>query len=90
LTILGKLEYRKRIFLYLSAIFIVFTILVLLFQYKREREFKRDQIEINLNNITELTYNYIERKGLEKKSDLGTLDSLYLYQGGDENGESFA
>jgi len=79
LTILGKLEYRKRIFLYLSAIFIVFTILVLLFQYKREREFKRDQIEINLNNITELTYNYIERKGLEKKSDLGTLDSLYLY-----------
>ena len=79
MTILGKLEYRKRIFLYLSAIFIVFTILVLLFQYKREREFKRDQIEINLNNITELTYNYIERKGLEKKSDLGTLDSLYLY-----------
>lgn len=73
------MEYRKRIFIYLSAIFIVFTILVLLFQYKREREFKRDQIEINLNNITELTYNYIERKGLKKKSDLASLDSLYLY-----------
>ncbi len=79
MTLLGKLEYRKRIFIYLSAIFIVFTIFVLLFQYKREREFKRDQIEVSLNNIAELTYNYIERKGLEKDGDLGSLDSLYLY-----------
>lgn len=77
--LLGKLEYRKRIFIYLSAIFIVFTILVLLFQYKRERDFKRVQIETSLNNITELTYNYIERKGLEKDGNLSLLDSLYLY-----------
>ncbi len=73
------MEYRKRIFIYLSAIFIVFTIFVLLFQYKREREFKRDQIEVSLNNIAELTYNYIERKGLKKEGNLGSLDSLYLY-----------
>ena len=79
LGILGKLEYRKKIFIYLSAIFIVFTILVLLFQYKRERDFKRDQIEISLNNIAELTYNYIERKGLDKDGNMGELDSLYLY-----------
>lgn len=79
MALLEKLEYRKRIFIYLSSIFIVFTILVLLFQYKREREFKRDQIEISLNNIAELTYNFIERKGLEKGSDMGSLDSLYLY-----------
>lgn len=77
--LLGKLEYRKKIFIYLSAIFIVFTILVLLFQYKREREFKRDQIEISLNNIAELAYNYIERKNLDKNGNLSELDSLYLY-----------
>ena len=79
MVLLGKLEYRKKIFIYLSSIFIVFTILVLLFQYKREKDFKRDQIEISLNNIAELTYNYIERKGLEKEKNLGLLDSLYLY-----------
>lgn len=79
MALLGKLEYRKRIFIYLSAIFIVFTILVLLFQYKRERDFKRDQIEISLNNIAELTYNFIERKGLENDGNLSMLDSLYLY-----------
>ena len=79
MVLLEKLEYRKRIFIYLSTIFIVFTILVLLFQYKREREFKREQIEISLNSIAELTYNFIERKGLETTRGLGTLDSLYLY-----------
>jgi len=79
LVLLGKLEYRKKIFIYLSSIFIVFTILVLLFQYKREKDFKRDQIEISLNNIAELTYNYIQRKGLDKDMDLSSLDSLYLY-----------
>lgn len=79
MALLGKLEYRKRIFIYLSAIFIVFTILVLLFQYTRERDFKRDQIEASLNDIAELTYNFIERKGLENKRDLSALDSLYLY-----------
>ena len=79
MALFKKLEYRKKIFLYLSAIFIVFTILVLLFQYKREREFKRDQIEVSLNNIAELTYNFIERKGLDKEGNLGSLDSLYLY-----------
>ncbi len=79
MALLRKLEYRKRIFIYLSAIFIVFTILVLLFQYKRERDFKRDQIEISLNNIAELTYNFIESKGLDKNGNLSLLDSLYLY-----------
>lgn len=79
MKILGGLAYRKKLFVYLSAIFIVFTILVLLFQYKREKDFKRDQIEINLNNIAELTYNFIERKNLDVKSDLSPLDSLYLY-----------
>ncbi len=79
MKVFGSLTYRKKLFLYLSAIFIVFTILVLLFQYKREKDFKRDQIEISLNNIAELTHHFIERKGLDVKSDLASLDSLYLY-----------
>lgn len=79
MQILTGLTYRKRLFVYLSAIFIVFTIFVLLFQYKREKDFKRDQIEVSLNNIAELTYNFIDRKGLDVERDLSPLDSLYLY-----------
>ncbi|WKK66400.1 sensor histidine kinase [Lutimonas zeaxanthinifaciens] len=50
-----------------------------MFQYKRERDFKRDQIEISLNNIAELTHSYIDRKGLSEMSDYAALDSLFLY-----------
>ncbi|MCA0932557.1 hypothetical protein LCM02_08840 [Lutimonas saemankumensis] len=50
-----------------------------MFQYKRERDFKRDQIEISLNNIAEITYNYIDRKGLFETGNYSALDSLYLY-----------
>ncbi|UCE92954.1 MAG: two-component sensor histidine kinase [Flavobacteriaceae bacterium] len=79
MILFGKLEYRKKIFIYLSLIFIVFTIFVLLFQYKRERDFKRDQIEISLNNIAELTYSYIDKKGLSEIDNYNTLDTLFLY-----------
>jgi two-component system OmpR family sensor kinase/two-component system phosphate regulon sensor histidine kinase PhoR len=51
----------------------------LLFQYKRERDFKRDQIEISLNNIAELTHTYIDKKGLNQISNYKELDSLFLY-----------
>ena len=79
MILFGKLEYRKKIFIYLSLIFIVFTIFVLLFQYKRERDFKRDQIEISLNNVAELTYTYIDKKSLSEINNYTALDSLFQY-----------
>jgi len=74
-----KLKYRQKLFVYLSAIFLVFTTLVLFLQYNREKAFKREQMEMNLDNIAELTYNYIEKKSLETKTSLSQLDSLYYY-----------
>ena len=74
-----KLKYRQKLFVYLSVIFLVFTTLVLFLQYNREKAFKREQMEMNLDNIAELTYNYIEKKSLETKTSLSQLDSLYYY-----------
>lgn len=34
---------------------------------------------MSLNNIAELTYNFIDRKGLKGNGNLSQLDSLYLY-----------
>ena len=36
-------------------------------------------MEMNLDNIAELTYNYIEKKNLEPKTSYSELDSLYYY-----------
>lgn len=74
-----KLQYRQKLFLYLSVLFIVFTVFVMLFQYNREKAFKREQMEMTLDNIAELTHNYIEKRGLETKSSLSQIDSLFNY-----------
>ncbi len=74
-----RLQYRQKLFLYLSTIFLVFTVLVMFFQYNRERSFKREQMEMNLDNVAELTYNYIEKKKLGPGRSYSELDSLYYY-----------
>ena len=74
-----KLKYRQKLFVYLSGIFLLFTTLVLFLQYNREKSFKREQMEMNLDNIAELTYNYIEKKNLDPKTSYSQLDSLYYY-----------
>lgn len=74
-----RLQYRQKLFIYLSSIFLVFTVLVMFFQYNRERSFKREQMEMNLDNVAELTYNYIEKKKLGTGNSYSGLDSLYYY-----------
>ncbi len=74
-----RLQYRQKLFIYLSSIFLVFTVLVMFFQYNRERSFKREQMEMNLDNVAELTYNYIEKKKLGAGNSYSGLDSLYYY-----------
>ena len=74
-----RIQYRQKLFLYLSTLFIVFTVLVMFLQYNREKAFKREQMEQNLDNIAELTYNFIEKKKLTDKAYYGEIDSLYYF-----------
>ena len=73
-----KLKYRQKLFVYLSAIFLVFTMLVLFLQYNREKSLKREQMEMNLDNIAELTFNYIQKKNLDPKTSYSQLDGLWI------------
>ncbi len=73
-----ELSFRKKIFSYFAAIFIVFTVFVLLFQYDREKEFKKELLEQKLNNITEITQKYISNNSLHKNGNYQLLNSLRL------------
>ena len=73
---LKKLSLRKKLFIYVSVVFAVFTIFVLIFQYEREKDFRRKQLENTLNNITELTNKYIKSKKLSETGNFNLLDSL--------------
>ncbi|MGW8316004.1 MAG: ATP-binding protein [Bacteroidales bacterium] len=72
----NKLSFRQRLFLNFSLIFAVFTILVLIFQFERERSFRRTNFETTLDDITQLTHRYIHRIGIDQTGNYQSIDSL--------------
>lgn len=67
---------RRKLFISFSVIFIIFTILVLLFQYQREKAFRTDQLENTLDNISELTQKFIHENSLLESGNFHMIDSL--------------
>jgi len=72
----GHKTYRRKVFIYFIAVFVVFTAAVLLFQLNREKRFKKDELENTLENVTEITNNYIEHNNLLESNNFGKADSL--------------
>ena len=54
----------------------VFTALVLVFQFQREKGYRIRQLESTLDNYSELTNNYILKNKLIQKGDLYRIDSI--------------
>ncbi|MFH0758196.1 MAG: HAMP domain-containing sensor histidine kinase [Bacteroidota bacterium] len=71
-----KLTFRQKLLLNFSIIFAVFTVLVLIFQFEREKSFRRSNFEVTLDNIAELTHNYIQRKHIFEQGNYWLIDSL--------------
>lgn len=71
-----KLSFRQKLFLNFSLIFTIFTILVLIFQFEREKKYRTGNFETTLDNIAELTNNYITRYGIFSSGDFRLIDSL--------------
>jgi two-component system, OmpR family, phosphate regulon sensor histidine kinase PhoR len=71
-----KLNFRRRLFIYLLLIFLVFTFLILIFQANREKEFRRSQLENTLDNITVITNNYLQKENIFETGNYESLKSL--------------
>ncbi len=74
--IFRKLSFRQKLFFYLSGFFVAFTLLVLVFQFNREKKFKITQLESELNNISEICNNYVQKNSLYEKDNFVLIDSL--------------
>ena len=61
-----KLNFRQRLYISFSVIFIIFTILVLAFQFQREKGFRKSQLESQLekSKILEEKYSKLEMEYL--------------------------
>jgi len=70
------MSFRYRLFISFSTIFTIFTLLVLIFQYDREKKFKTAQLENTLDNITEIAHNYLVKNSIVESGKFLQLDSL--------------
>lgn len=58
------ITYKTKLFLYFFILFAIFTASILSFQYKREKEFKIEQLESNLNLYNEIINSFIVRENI--------------------------
>jgi len=69
-------SFRNNLFLYYSIVFLLFTALILLYLFKREKDYRIEALNVELDNITLITDNYIKANGIDKTGDYGKIDSL--------------
>ena len=70
--------FRNRLFLYYSAIFLVFTIVILTYLYRREKDYRIGTLNDELYNITRITENYIQHNQIYENGNFNILDSLVI------------
>jgi len=63
-------SFRQKAFFYFISVFFVFTVIVLLFQLNREKQYKISLLENTLEKTTEIVHNYIKYKHLYKDNTL--------------------
>ncbi len=68
--------FRRKIFYYFIFVFVIFTVAILLFQLNREKKYKTAQLENTLENVTEITHNYVEHYQLLSNNNFKKADTL--------------
>jgi len=70
------MSFRRKLFLSFLAVFTVFVLLVVIFQFEREKRFRIGQLENTLDNISEIAHNYMVRESITKTGNFHLMDSL--------------
>lgn len=71
-----RLSFRTSLFLYYFSVFVVFVVLVVANQYSRERKYRIESLNSELDNITGMVHNFILDNPSVERGDYSAVDSL--------------
>jgi len=72
-----KSSLRRKLFIYYFSIFLLFMVIVLVFQYHREKKIRIDALDNRLNDMSEMVDNYIRTNALTANNNYVLIDSLF-------------
>jgi signal transduction histidine kinase len=70
-------SYRRRLFIYYFSIFLLFTVIILAFQYHREKKIRISALDSRLSDMSELVDNYIRANALADSGNFKLVDSIF-------------
>ena len=53
---ISKFSYKQKMFFYFFTVFLTFTVIIILFQFSREKKYRVSQLENTLLNITQIPF----------------------------------
>ena len=67
---------KWKLYVYYFMLFGIFSLSIVIYQSKREKQFKIAELEMTLNEYTDISFNYIDHYKIIESKSYSTLDSI--------------